>query len=232
MSFKFLTNVRAVIFDLGNTLTIPDWERINHIVQQICTIASCEISLQKQISEILLAADANREFLNNLAAKSVRTNWHFLTLYKNAGLSETDYAKLIAALDKSHNERHLWTKINENALEVLVNLKNEGFFLGVISNSEDGRVKDVLQATEILPLLDLYLDSYIFGFAKPDSRIFLKALEKLKIRHEQAVYIGDSYKQDYIGAKTTGIKSILFDPLNLHSEKNVLKIRSLLEILD
>lgn len=162
----------------------------------------------------------------------MRASWHILSLYKNFGLNETQLDDFADALDKSHAERHLWTKINDNALDVLENLKKTGFILGVISNSEDGRVKDVLEATKILPFLDIYLDSYVFGCAKPDPKIFSEATKKLDISPDQAVYIGDSYMQDVSGAECAGLSAILFDPLDLHPKKNVAKIRSLNEILN
>lgn len=49
-----------------------------------------------------------------------------------------------------------------------------------------------------------------YGFKKPDTRIFTLAMERLKVRPEESVYIGDNPPKDLIGAKKAGMKFILF----------------------
>jgi len=49
-----------------------------------------------------------------------------------------------------------------------------------------------------------------FGFKKPDERLFSMALEKLKAKPEDAVYIGDNPPKDLLGAKNAGLKFLLF----------------------
>lgn len=230
MSQNQLNNIRAVIFDVGNTLTSPDWERI-HIANRKFIDAPLDAEdLQRRISEILLKADNDKAFLKNLAGKSVRTSWHFLKLYEDLGLNQSQLEEMIAALDELHLERHLWTRLNEDVFEVFKELKNKGLRLGVISNSEDGRVEDLLESVKFIPHLDVYLDSYVVGLTKPDPKIFLKAVKALDVAPEDSVFIGDSYTQDIIGAQNAGLKAILFDPLNLHPDKDVTKINSLKEI--
>ncbi|MEW6107956.1 MAG: HAD family hydrolase [Nitrospirota bacterium] len=62
--------------------------------------------------------------------------------------------------------------------------------------------------------LDHYFKIRIFssrvGFKKPDTRMFTIAMEKLKARAEESVYIGDNPPKDLIGAKNAGLKFILF----------------------
>ena len=231
MSQNQLDNIRAVIFDVGNTLTSPDWERIYTVSQKFTNTPFDAEDLQRRISEILFKADNDKTFLKNLANKSIRTNWHFLKLFEDLGLNLSQLEELIVALDKLHLERHLWTRLNEDVFEVFKKLKKRGMLIGVISNSEDGQVENLLKAVKFIPLLDVYLDSYVVGLTKPDQKIFLKAVKALGVDPEETVFIGDSYKQDIIGARNAGLKAILFDPLNLHHDRDVPKIRSLKEIL-
>lgn len=51
-----------------------------------------------------------------------------------------------------------------------------------------------------------------YGFKKPDLRLFEMAMERLKVRPEESVYIGDNPRKDMIGAKRSGMKFILFRP--------------------
>lgn len=232
MLVNLLENIRAVIFDVGNTLTTPDWERVHSVSRRISDSEFQEIELQNRISKILLAADSDPDFLKNLADKSVRTGWHFRQVYKDLGFDESQLEELLGELDKLHFERHLWTRLNEEVFEVFEQLKDRGFLLGVISNSEDGRVEDLLRSVELLPFLDVYLDSFTVGYTKPDARIFLKAVEELGVAPREAVFIGDTYTQDILGARNAGLKPILFDPLDLHQQEDVIRIRSLKELIN
>lgn len=47
------------------------------------------------------------------------------------------------------------------------------------------------------------------GFKKPDTRLFLMALERLRVRPENAVYVGDNPLKDMPGPKRLGMKFIL-----------------------
>jgi HAD superfamily hydrolase (TIGR01549 family) len=231
MSQNQLNNIRAVLFDVGNTLTTPDWERIHTASRKFITTQFDAEDLQRHISEILFKADNDKTFLNNLANKSIRTSWHFFRLYEELGLNQSQLEEMMTALDELHLERHLWTRLNEDVLDVFIQLKKKGLRIGVISNTEDGRLEDLLKAMKFVPHLDVYLDSYVIGLTKPDPKIFLKAVEVLGVAPEETLFIGDSYTQDIIGARNAGLRAVLFDPLNLHPDRDVIKIHSLKEIL-
>ena len=229
MSNELIINLKAVIFDVGNTLTTPDWERIIQDTSGLPGSPADHSELQRMLTAILRRADGNTDFLKSLSDNAVRTNWHFRRLFAELGMDEQQQESLAEELDRLHEEKHLWTRLNDNAVEVLFELKRRGYKLGAISNSEDGRVADALAATGLLPLLDVCLDSFVVGFTKPDPRIFKTALDKLQISADHAAFVGDSYTQDYIGAGNAGLKPILYDPSG--SRPEVLTIRSLSELL-
>lgn len=49
-----------------------------------------------------------------------------------------------------------------------------------------------------------------YGYKKPDKRLFYIAMKKLGIRPDEAVYIGDNPSRDLVGAKSSGMKFLLF----------------------
>lgn len=49
-----------------------------------------------------------------------------------------------------------------------------------------------------------------FGFKKPDIRLFNMAMQRLRVKPQEAIYIGDNPQKDLIGAKKAGMKCILF----------------------
>lgn len=63
--------------------------------------------------------------------------------------------------------------------------------------------------------LDRYMQYIVsseeVGAEKPDARIFKKVLEKMNLRGEEVIYIGDDYKRDIIGANNCGISTYWFN---------------------
>ena len=50
------------------------------------------------------------------------------------------------------------------------------------------------------------------GVEKPDPRIFHLALERAGVAAAEAVYVGDLYSVDVVGARAAGLSAILMDP--------------------
>lgn len=49
-----------------------------------------------------------------------------------------------------------------------------------------------------------------YGFKKPDKRLFNIAMKKIGAKPEESIYIGDNPGKDMVGAKTAGMKFLLF----------------------
>lgn len=99
-------------------------------------------------------------------------------------------------------------------IELLDYLRKKELILGVISNFDE-RLEAILEDTRIRPYFSFVLTSYDFGVEKPDTLIFDEALRLTKKRHsininpQQAIHIGDSVNNDYIGAKDAKWNAIL-----------------------
>jgi len=94
--------------------------------------------------------------------------------------------------------------------QVLAQLKEEGFELGIISNF-DSRLFTVLRGLGIERLFDTVTISSLAHAAKPAPRIFELALEKHAAEPADAVHVGDSFRDDVQGAAKTGMTGILLD---------------------
>ncbi|NJL86763.1 MAG: HAD-IA family hydrolase [Leptolyngbyaceae cyanobacterium SM1_1_3] len=93
-------------------------------------------------------------------------------------------------------------------LQTLVSWQAQGIDLGVISNF-DSRLYAVLQALDLSVYFKTVTISTEAGAAKPDPLIFATALQKHGCQAAEAWHIGDSYEQDYEGARAAGLKGIL-----------------------
>ena len=80
------------------------------------------------------------------------------------------------------------------------------FLIGVVSNGlPDVQYKklDVIGLNGIFSCIVL---SEEIGIRKPDPRIFQYAADTLQVQPIECLYVGDSYRNDIIGAKTAGMK--------------------------
>jgi HAD superfamily hydrolase (TIGR01549 family) len=115
--------------------------------------------------------------------------------------------------------------------EVLGELQAREYRLHVLSNN-----------SSILPLqLDLigtsdYFDTVSWseemGVEKPDPRIFQMALERISAVAEAAVYVGDSFEADVLGAEGAGILPIHADHRRRRPDGTHLRVESLFGLLD
>lgn len=79
--------------------------------------------------------------------------------------------------------------------------------LGIISNF-DTRLHTVLKALNLADFFTSVTISTEVGAAKPNSQIFMAGLQKHNCLAETAWHIGDSFKEDYQGAKAVGLRGI------------------------
>ena len=94
-------------------------------------------------------------------------------------------------------------------LEVLSRMK-EQFRLAVVSDAQSAYALPELRAVGLHEYFNPVIISGDYGFRKPDSRLFQKALGELQLRPDQAIYIGNDVYRDIFGARQLGIKTVLF----------------------
>lgn len=115
--------------------------------------------------------------------------------------------------------------------EVLPELKKK-YKLGIITNGYTSVQRDKIEAVGITEYFDDILVSQEAACEKPDPKIFDLSLKRLQINPEEAVYIGDYYPNDIIGAISAKIKPIWItqDPQE-HKEFDGIYIRELKDLL-
>lgn len=231
MPNHLLESTRAVIFDVGNTLAFPDWKRINEITKRAAACSYDPTLLHDRMCAIVRRLDSDPAMLRDLAERRLARGWAYRLLYGGLGLDEAQIEALVAALIAEQSERHLWNDLNRDAVPVIRELKKLGLIVAAISNTDDGQIERLLRALEVADYLDLIVDSHVVGLTKPDPRIFLHTIERLGVAPDEAVYIGDSYTQDVVGARRAGLRAILFDPFDMHTELEAVRIRSLRELI-
>lgn len=89
-------------------------------------------------------------------------------------------------------------------------LQDAGLRLGVVSDWGQG-LQGILLDLRLGQYFEFVVVSARLGVSKPDPRVFQMALDRLGATPEEAVYIGDTYVKDVLGARAAGICPVLLD---------------------
>ena len=98
----------------------------------------------------------------------------------------------------------------DDVVPALTDLKSRGLLLGLISNV-DCDIKSFLKGLELPSLLQVMVTSREAGVNKPNPGIFREALRRAGVQASEAIYVGDQYEVDVVGANGAGMKGILLD---------------------
>ncbi|KAI9551180.1 hypothetical protein GHT06_005353 [Daphnia sinensis] len=142
------------------------------------------------------------------------TQW-WVKVVKNtfigAGVEDSQHLDAIAwHLIKLYSTTEGW-EVVPGVKKVLHLLKQKGKRLGVISNM-DPRLNNILHEAGLIHNFEFILTSYEAKCFKPQAGIFKLALEKYSkesTKPSESCHIGDSYKEDYLGAVQAGWGAIL-----------------------
>ncbi len=141
---------------------------------------------------------------------------YFGRVLAGAGVRGSEISAALDRLWEINVRNGLWQRAAAEAPAVLRELLARGFRLAVISNSE-GRVAQDLDLAGYSGLFETITDSHHAGVEKPDPRIFALTLDRLGATPDQAVYIGDIYGIDIVGARRAGLHAILIDRFGLQA---------------
>lgn len=95
-----------------------------------------------------------------------------------------------------------------NALEIIDLLKERGYYVGILTNKGKGGLIDGLEMFNLMDKIDVYLSKDDLINPKPDIEGFIKIMDKLKVKSDEVLMVGDS-PSDIIGGKNAGIKTVL-----------------------
>ena len=187
-----MTKTKFVLFDIGGVLV--DWHM---------SWITSEISKRFDIKEdlIILAFD---KYLPKLDSGKINESNFWQNIATD---TESDLLK--------NNNESLWdTYFRKNAIpkpdvkKLSIDLKNNGFTIGIISNIEKV-THGVVDDWDMLSHFEHKFMSYQIGFSKPDPRIYEYVIDKLPYSPDELLFIDDK-PSNVESAKNCGIESIHF----------------------
>lgn len=157
----------------------------------------------------------NGRFADTLAAFRVQNNLMALTISEHY-ISRSPYKKILF----------------EGAIRVLDYLKHKGYELHIITNGFNEVQFIKLTESNLLPYFKTITTSENAGCNKPDSKIFLHALQGAGALLAESVMVGDNFEADIEGAINIGLHAIWFNPHKelVQSNDNFKTIHHLLEL--
>jgi putative hydrolase of the HAD superfamily len=228
--------IKAVFFDLYHTLVRyepPQEELEAKVLKDFGIDVSPEVFRRP-----LVTAD---EFIYQEIARrplSQRSQEEKMALYaqyqgivlKEAGIEAGE--KLVLGMLGKMQQFKMKLVLFDDVVPALNDLKGRGLILGLISNVE----KDMTATLDELGLplwLEIVVTSQDSGFNKPQPEIFQEALRRAGVQPAEAMYVGDQYQVDVIGANRAGMKGVLLDRHGYLKEiTDCLRIRSLTELAE
>ncbi|MDD3745123.1 MAG: HAD family hydrolase [Anaerostipes sp.] len=117
---------------------------------------------------------------------------------------------------KKYRDYQKEISMTDTMKEILDISKEKGWKLGIISNGMTIGQWEKIKTIGVLRWIskDMVIVSGDIKIAKPDIRIYEKAQEKFHISPEDTVYVGDTYKNDIVGAGEAGWKTIWMNKRN------------------
>jgi HAD superfamily hydrolase (TIGR01549 family) len=206
--------IKAVIFDLGNTLLYFDgnWPEVFSRANQ---------GMTDRLAQAGLALDRERfikDFRDRLDTYHNQREIDFLelstariledTLAAHGFLSVREKVKMEALAGLYAASQEFWIP-EEDLIPTMEALQLSGIRMGVISNAGDDRdVQTLVDKARIRPYLEYILTSAASGMRKPDHRIFALGLQFFGLSPMEVVMVGDTLNADILGANLMGITSV------------------------
>jgi HAD superfamily hydrolase (TIGR01509 family) len=203
--------IRAVLFDLGNTLVSyyqpADFMPILRRSLDACllTLGHSPLGREAQTALVHRALEMNQERAD-LAVWPLEERLR--VLFSHYAPDTTLTERLCGAFLEPIFST---ARVSRDALQVLTSLKRMGMKTAIVSNTPWGSSGHAWRSE--LARHGLLADAVVFctdvGWRKPHAAPFRRALEMLDVAAKEAVFVGDDPVWDVEGANGAGVRPIL-----------------------
>ena len=191
--------IKALIFDFDYTLSnrsIALYPMLKDIIKKYLPNLD-EIEKEAVVQKLM--------FLDEFGTKSRKSSIEYLASTYHLDIDE---------LQKEFSDLSLrmapLTILDDEAIPLLEYLKKEtNYKLAILTNGYYESQKLKIDSTGIAKYFDYIIMSAKTGYQKPDKRAFDYVIDKLKLKPEECLYIGDVFFNDILGAYRAGMKYVL-----------------------
>jgi HAD superfamily hydrolase (TIGR01549 family) len=196
----------VLLLDAGNTLVYLD----HAALAEAASAAGVPVDAGALRAAEAIAKRRYEEKMRQGVSHAAGWDTYMQTLFEAAGAPREAARRASAAAAREHERFNLWRQLPQGLTEKLEQARARGLRLGVVSNSE-GKLGELFARLSIDQHFELVVDSALEGVRKPDPEIFRRALTRLRVAPEAALYAGDIPEVDVVGARAAGIDAVLID---------------------
>lgn len=205
------SHVQAISFDAGGTLISPQ-PSVGAVYAEV--LARHRVTIQAFALDVRFKEAFQRIRKNpsvRVSEASERAYWREVVAYTIKPFYRGEHFELIFNdLYAAFSSALRW-RLEPGAADILDALRSAGYRLVLLSNS-DARFRNVFSEMRLLQHFDAFLLSSEIGYEKPDPRAFAAAEAALGLPPEAFLHIGDSTRNDVMGAFEAGWQSIQYLP--------------------
>jgi putative hydrolase of the HAD superfamily len=191
--------IKAVIFDLDNTLL--DFISMKESAVSSAVHAMIEAGLD-------IDEKSSYERIITLYQETGWENQQIFDIFLKEKTGEVDNKYLAAAIVSYRRAREATLRLYPDVQRTLNVLAKMGLKLAVVSDAPSREAWMRIYYLNLHHVFDLVLTFDDVGERKPSPKGFEMALEKLGIKTDEALMIGDWPERDVVGASKLGIKTI------------------------
>jgi len=133
-----------------------------------------------------------------------RAFWHKVDqeIFQRIGFNHRASEMADRAFEAFESGRHFM--LFEYTLPALRKIKESGLPIGIVSNGTPG-MERWMKSSPLAEIAEFILVSSIVGWEKPGPEIFQMALTQAGVAPAEALFVGDSYEFDVMGAQGAGL---------------------------
>lgn len=220
MSIQLSVTPQAVFFDVDDTLydhLIPFRQALQHV---LCTDQNFPYEhayhRMRYFSDTL-SAQAGGTPTHGQVLEEMRTSRFILSLAE-FGISLTiDQAQLIQS---AYLDNQFTIELFDGALALMNELMRRGIVVGLITNGPPAHQLQKIHALgldSIIPSDRIFVSGAV-GITKPDRKLFDYVTDRHGLTPSACYYIGDSWRNDVVGAISAGWQMLWFNHRGVQPE--------------
>ncbi len=212
-----MRKIKAVIFDLGNTLLYfnGEWddiyERSDLALVSSLTQSGLDLDTSAFRSDFrasLKNAHKQRE-IDHLEVSTTNILNETLEKFGHSAIEPNVIQAALASLYAVSQEQWL---VEDDCVPTLEKLWRQRYRMGLLSNAgDDVDLQTLVNKAKIRPYFDFVFSSEKIGYRKPHSAYFEAGLKYWNFNNEQIAMVGDKLHADILGANQLGMFSIWID---------------------
>lgn len=219
--------IKGILFDLyGTLIDIETDESMEEIYRAIAHFLTYEgISMRRgEVRDLYwrILKQQKEESPERYPEINVVTIWD--TFLERQGIHVASVRTRVGSI-LSYIHRGISRKRLQLYPEVLSVLDSLGsiYQIGIVSDAQPSYALAEMQAVGLGGYFDPIVISADSGFRKPDQRLFLSALDVMRLKPSEVVYVGNDMYRDIYGAGQAGMKTIFVD--SNQGEKSYKEVR-------